>query len=329
MAYEKVFEKPYPQWHDLPLEDTPVRASAFEEYDSTLQHIENFLDGSTALKPVSKGSAMTQQVGVDENGQLFTAPSGGGGGGTAATTSFDDTTSELGVNNVQDAIDRVKVIATSIQPVVKTSAMTQAVGKDNEGKLWTEPGGGGGGNYVSKTGDTMTGSLTVPDITVGSRDSEYTVGENSSTFGANNKVTGQSSIAAGANNNIPANIAGAIGSGNVVNSQGGFAAGIGNIASGVYSQAFGLSNVTSSPGQLVCGEYNNTDSSDIIEAGNGTSRLRSNAFSVDKTGNVKMAGHITTSDVTTMSSSDYVYVTVSGEIKKITIANLKTVLGIS
>lgn len=48
-------------------------------------------------------------------------------------------------------IDIPAIVSTpgGIDPVDKTSAMTQPVGKDADGKLWTEPTGGGGGG----TGD--------------------------------------------------------------------------------------------------------------------------------------------------------------------------------
>ena len=177
MAYTKVFDKPYPVWHNVPTRDTPATAAVFEEYDAALEHIEDFLDGSTAVKPVSKTEAMTQQVGVDNTGKLFTTPGSGGGGsssadevtydntesgldaenvqdaidelaesgggGSAASTTYDNTDSGFQADNVQDAIDEVS--AKSLNPVSKTSAMTQAVGKDANGALWTTPGGGGGG----------------------------------------------------------------------------------------------------------------------------------------------------------------------------------------
>lgn len=43
-------------------------------------------------------------------------------------------------------IDIPAIVSTpgGIDPVDKTSAMTQPVGRDADGKLWTAPGGGGG-----------------------------------------------------------------------------------------------------------------------------------------------------------------------------------------
>lgn len=51
-------------------------------------------------------------------------------------------------------IDIPAIVSTpgGLDPVDKTSAMTQPVGKDADGKLWTEPTGGGGGSW-----DTLTG----------------------------------------------------------------------------------------------------------------------------------------------------------------------------
>lgn len=153
MSYTPSFSPRYPDWEDRPSENTPADALTFEKYDAAIQNIETFLDGSTALKPVSKTSAMTQQVGVDSNGALYTAPGGGGGSSSASDVSYDNTQSGLIADDVQDAIDEVDgKIGDKVNAVEKTQAMTQDVGIDSNGRLYTAPGGGGGGG----TADDIT-----------------------------------------------------------------------------------------------------------------------------------------------------------------------------
>lgn len=142
MAYEKVFESSYPNgWKDQPDKSTPAYASTFDGYDEAIEHIEEFLDGSTAVKPIAKTEEMTQAVGVDsETGALFTTP-GGGGSGEAEDISYDNTESGLESDNVQGAIDELAAGAGSkVTPVEKTEDMIQPVGIDEEtGELWTSP----------------------------------------------------------------------------------------------------------------------------------------------------------------------------------------------
>ena len=53
--------------------------------------------------------------------------------------------------NLQSTVDDVGDLKSAYNPVDKTAAMTQLVGKDGNGRLWTAPGSGGGGNayYVT------------------------------------------------------------------------------------------------------------------------------------------------------------------------------------
>lgn len=137
MAYEREFTKPYPSgWENIPSHNTPVTAEIMDDYDDAIEHIEDFLNGSTAIFPIQATGGMTQPVGIDENGRLVTMPGGGtaesvtydnteselestdvqgaidelasgAGGSTAATTTYDNTESGLEAENVQDAIDEV------------------------------------------------------------------------------------------------------------------------------------------------------------------------------------------------------------------------------
>lgn len=95
-------------------------------------------DGSDygTVNPVASTSDMTQPVGVDTDGKLFTKP---GGGGTSDPPHADGTN------------------YGTVNPIASTSDMTQPVGVGTDGKLFTKP----GGSNVTKTllytiGDTVT-----------------------------------------------------------------------------------------------------------------------------------------------------------------------------
>ena len=104
MAYEREFTKPYPSgWENIPSHNTPVTAEIMDDYDDAIEHIEDFLDGSTAIFPIQATGGMTQPVGIDENGRLVTMP----GGGTAESVTYDNTESELESTDVQGAIDEL------------------------------------------------------------------------------------------------------------------------------------------------------------------------------------------------------------------------------
>ena len=79
--------------------------------------------------PVAKTTAMTQAVGIDESGKLYTEP------GEAYTLPTASST-QLG----------------GVKPAAKTSAMTQDVGVDSAGKLYTTPPGA----YDLPTASTTT-----------------------------------------------------------------------------------------------------------------------------------------------------------------------------
>ena len=315
MAYEPSFTPTYPAWEELPSENTPARGSTFAGYDDVITNIETFLDGSTAVKPVEKTNAMTQAVGVASDGKLYTAPGGGGGGGGAAEDiTYDNTQSGLTASDVQGAIDELAE-------------------------------GGGGGDYVLKTGDTMTGTLVASDIFIGTPVEGYSPGANSLVNGSGCIATGDYSHGEGANCKAWSGYSHAEGSGSEANAVGSHAEGGFTKTKGIGSHTEGFHTETTSNGsyshvsgnytksqysyQSICGKYNNNQSTSLFEVGNGTAdNARSNAFEVHSSGNVKIGGEIDATAVTTMSNSDYVYVSVSGVIKKITISDLKTVLGI-
>ena len=67
----------------------------------------------------------------------------------------------------------------------------------SDGKTVEEKLSGLGGNYVEKTGDTMTGNLTTPGLTVGSRKNDEIIGTNSVAEGYNVVASGLHSHAEG------------------------------------------------------------------------------------------------------------------------------------
>lgn len=132
------------------------------------------------VKPVTKSSAMTQPVGIDSTGALYTAPSTGsvtsvdGQTGAVTTNAVKYTTQSLTTAQKAQARSNIGAgtssfdgdynsltnkptipdeytlpVATNtvlggVMPVTKTTAMTQSVGVDSSGRLYTSPGGGSG-----------------------------------------------------------------------------------------------------------------------------------------------------------------------------------------
>ena len=114
------------------------------------------------VMPVSKTSDMTQEIGVDSAGKLWTQPSGGGDepyvlppasrytlGGVKAeplTTTYEKLSVEIDDNGkIWFYLPRaVYHTLGCVKPVNKGSLMTQEVGVDDDGRLWTTPTGGGG-----------------------------------------------------------------------------------------------------------------------------------------------------------------------------------------
>lgn len=118
------------------------------------------------VKPIAKTTAMTQKVGVDDNGALWTNP---------ASLSVASSTTLGGV-----------------KPVAKTSDMTQQVGVDSNGALWTTPPSESKVNalYTSTTSATAdnltlssTGVLTPSKFSQYGSNSTMGLGSNSAWFG--------------------------------------------------------------------------------------------------------------------------------------------------
>lgn len=169
------------------------------------------------------------------------------------------------------------------------------------------------GDYVEKTGDTMTGALTTPILTVGSR-SSGTVGEKSFAQGHHNLASGEKSFAQGFNNiasgeDSHAEGTGTSASGDSAHSEGSYthaledsahAEGTSTYATAIYSHAEGSSTQARTRSQHVQGEYNIYDTTGSTTTrgtyahivGNGTSSTRSNAHTLDWSGNAWFAGDV-------------------------------------
>ena len=71
------------------------------------------------------------------------------------------------LDGMKACIEAVGGFIQQYNPVTKTPSMTQPVGKDSSGKLWTAPGGGGGGAVESVNGKTGVVVLTASDVGAG------------------------------------------------------------------------------------------------------------------------------------------------------------------
>lgn len=109
------------------------------------------------------------------------AASGGGGGGSITKDSIvtalgytpedaANKTTDLSANSTNTQYPSANAVWNAIpHPETKTDAMTQAVGKDADGKLWTAPGGGGSSSGIELvytwTADGTTMSA-INDLTI-------------------------------------------------------------------------------------------------------------------------------------------------------------------
>ena len=88
--------------------------------------------------PTPTSSNNGQVLGVENGNFVFVNQSGGGGGG--------DYTLPVASPNTLGGV----------KPVAKTDDMTQSVGVDSNGALWTEPSDGGSGGLGALTWNTAT-----------------------------------------------------------------------------------------------------------------------------------------------------------------------------
>lgn len=113
----------------------------------------------------------------------------------------------------------------------------------------------------------------------------------SAALGINNTISGEASFAINRGNIVSGNMSSAFGNRNEV--QGTCSTALGgntNVISGSNSAAIGHMNIASGNEQFVTGIYNEEDTDALFIVGNGTSDVRSNAFSVNRDGTVKING---------------------------------------
>lgn len=84
---------------------------------------------------------------------------------------------DLHTLNLNWLLETVKKLADSYKPVAKTDDMTQPVGVDSNGQLFTAPGGGGGGDYLPLAGGTMEEGAQINFTEAGGGHSELSSGE--------------------------------------------------------------------------------------------------------------------------------------------------------
>ena len=123
--------------------------------DWLLRSVKSLLD---RYNPVAKSEDMTQPVGVDETGKLYTKPSeepphaDGSGYGTVNPVgkNWDGMTRRVGVDSdgrlfAQESVHANGNVYGTVNPITATANMTQPVGVNDQGRLFTNPGGGGSG----------------------------------------------------------------------------------------------------------------------------------------------------------------------------------------
>lgn len=156
-----------------------------------------------------------------------------------------------------------------------------------------------------------SGTTTSLYTTIGSRDTRYSIGDNSVAFGSRLAATKPNAFAEGTSNLVFASHAHAEGDHNTVRGSSAHAEGSYNsatgsiahveghrsVASGDSSHAQNTYTVAASTNQTALGRFNVEDSNNVyaVIIGNGVSdNARSNALTVDWSGNVVLAGAVTT-----------------------------------
>ena len=145
-SYQKVFDNPYPNgWENFPVVDTPIVASALQEHTDAIEHIEDFL-ATTDIDPTTVSHLPTpteellgriyqyngpttesytdgyfykceyndyleeyylSRVDVQPHQEI-----------TATDVEFDNHTSGLIADNVQDAIDLLSVYVANVEGLI-------------------------------------------------------------------------------------------------------------------------------------------------------------------------------------------------------------------
>ena len=193
------------------------------------------------------------------------------------TLAGDKTSADLGLADAEDVSELAgEVIAkyTKPQAGIPASDMTLSV-RTSLGKA---------DGAVQKTGDTMTGGLTVPNLTVGLRKEDSTIGEKSTAEGFDTVASGFASHAEGDNtvaNSKSSHAEGAVteasgrdshaeGNGTAASGDGSHAEGRGTTASGDDSHAEGTGTTASGDSSHAEGRYTAASGDESHAEGRGT-----------------------------------------------------------
>lgn len=132
-------------------------------------------------------SSGTWTVTTRENGSKVVA-------GTNMTSSYSNGVLTLNASDsIFEGTDGTNAGTKGLVPAPTTSDTDKYLKSDG---TWATV-SGGSGNYVSKTGDTMTGTLTTPNIIVGNQKNSTTLGTKSSIFGRDGTASGNYCIVEG------------------------------------------------------------------------------------------------------------------------------------
>ena len=113
-------------------------------------------------------------------------------------------------------------------------------------------------------------------------------GQYSHAEGYNTSTKGNYSHAEGSGTSTKGSYSHAEGYATIASAQWSHAEGYSTTADGLYSHAEGICTSAAGEGQLVIGQYNDPDDTSLFIIGNGTDTTRSNAMTVDATGNLSI-----------------------------------------
>lgn len=144
------------------IDRNPIQESDEQSY-SEYSGIQGMLNAKVDKSAqAAKSSSMTQEVGIDENGKLWSVPGSGGGGGDHSTLTNRDIADQHPISSITNLSSELTGKISKSAQAAKDSTMTQAVGIDSNGKLWSVPGGGSGtSDYDALTNRPQINSVTL------------------------------------------------------------------------------------------------------------------------------------------------------------------------
>lgn len=177
--------------------------------------------------------------------------------------------------------------------------------------------------YGSGTG--ASGTSTAPYYTLGKRAEGSTVGNYSVAFGVDNTASGMGSYAEGAGNKASGRRAHVEGEHNLASGQSAHCEGASCEARGNFSHAQNYQTVADQANQTAIGKFNTANNTgNLFAVGNGTgSSARSDAFTVDTSGNAVVKGALTAGNIDAGLTSATVD-TAAGTYQDVSIAFHKT-----